>query len=688
MDRDTSTLRVAIDIGGTFTDFVVLDAQTGALRVGKVLSTPHDSVEAVITGLERLDVDLDRVRFFVHGTTVGLNAIVQGRGAEVALVTTKGFRDALEIGLMEKKEMYDLFYQRPQPLVPRRRRFELDERIDGFGRELRPVDPDEVRRLAQEIRDSGAEAVAVATLNAYVDPAHEAMIGRILQQELGDDVLVSVSHEIANEWREYERTSTTVLNAYVLPLFQRYLSVVRERLAARGLRHEVNIMKSSGGIMSAAAAAVRPIHSLLSGPVGGAVGAQALSRRDDGSGTHRLRNLVTADMGGTSFDAALIVDGAIEIDSRADAHGHPMLVPTVRVNAIGAGGGSIARVEGSTGLRVGPESAGAAPGPVCYGQGGVEPTVTDANLVLGRLDPAGVLGDAIALDVEAATRAIEERIARPLGLTVPEAAEGILRVINTKMALAIRELTVAQGLDPADFAMVAYGGAGPMHAAEICDEIGIATVIVPPAPGMFSAWGMLAADVRHDLARTSIARADDLDQAVLAAAFAQLRDEGRAALREQQVLDEETSFVHALDLRYVGQEHTLAVTVAGDVDPAELKPLFDAAYQRKYGHHAAESPVEMVSFRVAAIGSVTKPAPPELSDGAPAGATALAQRPVRFDGRFHDTPVHRRRDLGRDTALRGPLIIDDDGSTTIVPPWFDVSVDATANLVLTANRGS
>jgi N-methylhydantoinase A len=426
---------------------------------------------------------------------------------------------------------------------------------------------------------------------------------------------------------------------------------------------------------------VRPIHSLLSGPVGGAVGAQALALRDGA-----LRNLVTADMGGTSFDASLIIDGQIEIQTRAEAAGYPMLVPTVHVNAIGAGGGSIARVEGTGGLRVGPESAGAAPGPVCYGGGGSEPTVTDANLVLGRLDPGGVLGGEIALDVDGARGAIEARVGAPLGLSVEEAAEGVLRVINSKMALAIRELTVAQGLDPADFAMVAFGGAGPMHAAEICSEIGIRTVIVPPVPGMFSAWGMLAADVRHDLARTAVERAAELEPAVVEQHFAELERDGRAALEAQDVPAAAMAFTYSLDLRYVGQEHTLTVQVEPGVDPASLKARFDEAYQRKYGHHSASDPVEVVNFRVAAVGAVSKPAPPrQLAPGEGAGRP-VGSRPVYFDGAFHTTPVHRREDLGPETALQGPLIVDEDGSTTIVPPGFALAVDGFGNLVLTAKE--
>jgi N-methylhydantoinase A len=672
-------VRVAVDIGGTFTDFVVYDIGTGAVEVGKVLSSPEDSVKAVLVGLERLNVALENVEFFVHGTTVGLNVVVQGRGANIALVTTKGFRDVLEIGLMEKKEMYNLFYERPRPLVPRRARFEVDERVDGFGNVVRRPASEEVQALAAAIRATGAASVAVTTLNSYVNPENEAEVAQLLADALGEDVFISASHEIANEWREFERTSTTVLNAYVLPVFKRYLSEIRDRLAERGLPGAVNIMKSSGGIMSASSAAVRPIHSLLSGPVGGAVGAQMLGRLVG----HGLRNVVTADMGGTSFDASLIVDGAIEVETRADVAGYPLLVPTVAVNAIGAGGGSIARVEGASSLRVGPESAGATPGPVCYGLGGTEPTVTDANLVLGRLDPDGVLGDEIALDVDAAAAAITTRVAEPLGLSLHEAAEGILSVINSKMALAIRELTVAQGLDPGDFTMVAFGGAGPMHAAEICAEIGIRSALIPPVPGMFSAWGMLAADVRHDLAATVVAKATDLDRATMLQRFGELEEQGRQALLSQRVEHEAMTFTRSLDLRYVGQEHTLNVAVTDDVDPADLKQIFDDAHRRKYGHASADDGVELVNYRVAAVGLAAKPEPATLN-GAAGAAVPVAHRRVYFDGGFRETPVYVRGELGRGFAAGGPAVIEENGSTTIVPPTFAVGVDDFRNLILTA----
>jgi N-methylhydantoinase A len=473
-----------------------------------------------------------------------------------------------------------------------------------------------------------------------------------------------------------------VLNAYVLPLFQRYLSVIRERLAERGLRHEVNIMKSSGGIMSAATASVRPIHSLLSGPVGGAVGAQALARRSNGSGTSALANIVTADMGGTSFDASLILDGDIAVETRADAHGYPMLVPTVRVSAIGAGGGSIARIEGTSGLRVGPESAGAAPGPVCYGNGGTEPTVTDANLVLGRLDPAGVLGGEIALDAAAAVAAIEERIATPLGLSLHEAADGILRVINSKMALAIRELTVAQGLDPRDFTLVAFGGAGPMHAAEIALEAGISQVIFPPVPGMFSAWGMLAADIRHDLVTTAVAKAGDLDAAQVEATFTGLEAEGREVLAGQNVADEAIRYIRSLDLRYSGQEHTLDVEVPTALDPADLKELFDKAHLRQFGHMSDEDPVETVNFRVAAIGRVPKPDLKALPHAGSSQAVPVGQRDVYFDGAFVASDLYERSDIPPGATFSGPAVIDEEGATLVVPPGFDVVCDRYGNLVL------
>jgi N-methylhydantoinase A len=677
-------IRVAIDIGGTFTDFVIFDAETGELRVGKVLSSPHDPVEALIAGIERLHVDLANVEFFVHGTTVGLNAVVEERGANVGLVTTRGFRDTLEIGLMEKKEMYNLFFQRTKPLVPRRRRFEVDERVDGFANVLRPVDAADVRSVAEALREAGVESVAVVTLNAYLNSENEASIGRLLAEALGANVFVSVSHQIANEWREFERASTTVLNAYVLPVFRGYLQNVRNRLAERGLRNEVNIMKSSGGIMTSSAASTRPIHSLLSGPVGGAVGAQVLARRSIAREDGRLANVVTADMGGTSFDAALIIGGEIEVDARAEVAGYPMLVPAVRVSAIGAGGGSIARVEGSAGLRVGPESAGAAPGPACYGRGGAEPTVTDANLVLGRLGVSDVLGGEITLDADAAAAAVRTRVAEPLGLDVHEAAEGILRVINTKMALAIRELTVAQGLDPADFAMLAFGGAGPMHACEICAEIGIRTVVVPPAPGMFSAWGMLAADVRHDLSVTMVARASDVAADQIEAAFVGLEAQGREELAAQQVEREQVSYLRSIDLRYVGQEHTLSIPVESGVDPSNFKGLFDDAHRRKYGHASEHDGVEMVNLRLAAVGAVAKPEQAEAPPAGGAEPTPLAERQAYFNGALHQTPVYERSTLARGTVVRGPAVVDEEGATTIVPPNFELWVDDYANLVISS----
>lgn len=682
--RSERAVRVAIDIGGTFTDFVVFDTETASLTVGKVSSSREAAVESLLLGLERLGVDLPSVEFIVHGTTVGLNAIVEGRGANVALVTSAGFRDVLEIGLMDKSEMYDLFYERPKPLVPRRRRFEVDERIDGFGRIVRPLDEASVARVADEIADADVDSVAVVTLNSYVNDEHERAVGDELRRLLEGRAVVSTSHEIANEWREYERTSTTVLNAYVLPVFRAYLRDLGDRLAARGLPGEVHIMKSSGGIMTASAAAVRPIHSLLSGPVGGAVGARTVARRSLESGDRTFAKVVAADMGGTSFDASLVVDGEIEIDARSEVHGYPMLVPSVRVSAIGAGGGSIARVVGTGSLRVGPESAGSVPGPVCYGRGGTEPTVTDANVVLGRLGAADVLGGEITLDVDAATRAIRERVAEPLGLDVFEAADGILRVITSKMALAIRELTVEQGLDPREFALLAFGGAGPMHAVEIGSEIGIHTVVVPTAPGMFSAWGMLAADVRHDLATTTVGRAADRSGEAIEHAFLELEERGRVAVAEQGVANGRLSFVRTLDLRYAGQEHTLAVPVAAGVDPGELKDAFDDAHRQKYGHASESDEVEIVNLRVAAVGTVEKPRQPELpqADGGP--PVPSGEREVYFDGAFRPTALYDRERLTRGAAFAGPAIINEEGATTVIPPGFDVRVDEYGNLLATA----
>jgi N-methylhydantoinase A len=674
-------LRVAIDIGGTFTDFVAFDTEMASLAVGKIPSNPQAAVESLLGGLERLAVNPASIEFLVHGTTVGLNAIVEGRGANVALVTTAGFRDVLEIGLMDKKEMYDLFYERPKPLVPRRRRFEVDERIDGFGTVVRALDEADLERIVAEVVQAGSDSVAVVTLNAYVNDEHERAIGARLSKLLEGRAVVSMSHEVANEWREFERTSTTVLNAYVLPVFRAYLRDLGDRLAAQGLKGEVNIMKSSGGIMKASAAAVRPIHSLLSGPVGGAVGARTIARRSLESDDPTFAKLVAVDMGGTSFDASLIVDGEIEIDARSEVAGYPMLIPSLRVNAIGAGGGSIARVVGSSSLRVGPESAGSLPGPACYGRGGTEPTVTDANVVLGRLGSADVLGGEIALDVEAATRAVREYVAKPLELDVHEAAEGILRVITSKMALAIRELTVEQGLDPREFALLAFGGAGPMHAAEIGAEIGIRMVVVPPAPGMFSAWGMLAADVRHDLAATEVGRAGDRSGEAIERTFRELEDQGRDAVAQQGITNGNLLFVRSLDLRYVGQEHTLAVPVAVGVQPDELKSAFDAAHRQKYGHASDVDEVEIVNLRVAAVGAVERPSQPMLPAGDGSTPVPTGERDVYFDGAFRKTALYDRAGLARGVVFDGPAIVNEEGATTVIPPGFVARIDDYGNLV-------
>ncbi len=679
----SGAIRVAVDIGGTFTDFVVFDTEAGTSRVGKVLSTPEQPARAVIAGLEQMDIDLSQVEFFVHGTTVGVNAVVEGKGDPVALVTTRGFRDILEIGLMDKPDMYNIFYEKPRPLVPRRHRFEVAERVDGFGKVLQAVDAADVAAVASEIRAAGIDSIAVCTINAYANSENEVRIAELLRDEL-PGAFVTVSHEIVNQWREFERTSTTVLNAYVLSVFRDYLEALSESLSARGLGAPVHIMQSNGGVMTTEEAAQRPIRTLLSGPVGGAVGGVVIGNLASERGGFSSVNLVTADMGGTSFDAAVIVGGQVETETQTKVAGRPVLTPSVRVNAIGAGGGSIARVEGSNALRVGPDSAGAHPGPVCYGLGGVEPTVTDANLVLGRIDPEGVLGGEITLDLEAAREAIAERIAEPLGIDVHRAAEGILRVINSKMALAIRELTVAEGLDPRDFALVAFGGAGPMHAAEIALEIGINEVIFPPAPGMFSAWGMLAADLRHDLVTTLIAKADELDTAKIESIFSGLEETGRDVLAVQHVAAEDALFLRSLDVRYFGQEHTLEVEVPNDFDPANLKELFDKVHWRKYGHISTDDPAEVVNFRVTAIGKVAKP---ELKAGERAvdepDVAASATRDVFFNGAFVATSVYSRAEIPLGAVLSGPAVIDEDGATLVVPPNFRVACDVYGNLILT-----
>ncbi|MEU0569174.1 hydantoinase/oxoprolinase family protein [Nonomuraea sp. NPDC005983] len=669
------TYRVAMDIGGTFTDVVSYDEATGAVVASKAPTTPGDLAEGVFAALARVVADPADISFFVHGTTQGLNALLERTGARVLLLAGEGGRDVYQIARGNRDRMFDLRYRKPVPLIPRQDVMEVAGRLDWHGRELTPLNEDAVRRAARRARDEGFDAVAVCLLFSYADPSHEVRAGEILREELGDDVLVVLSHEVAREWREYERTSSAVLEAYTGPVVRRYLARIEQRFAERGLPVPVHVMQSSGGLVNASYAMRRPLQTLLSGPVGGTMGGVAVSRllgRD---------NAICVDMGGTSFDVSLVVDGRPDVSAEARIEGFPVLMPVVNLHTIGAGGGSIAYAEAGA-LRVGPRSAGAVPGPACYGRGGTQATVTDANVVLGRVDPAWFAGGLMTLDVEAAGTAVAT-LAEELDLDPLTLAEGICDVANAKMAQAIRTLTVERGVEPRDFALVAFGGAGAMHAVFIARELGVSEVVVPRHPGAFSAWGMLEAEVRRDLTHPYFRPQDALDGADMAARLATLEQEALDALTGQGVPQDRRRVEHFVNMRYEGQDYTLTIALRDADEPAEpefrteVAARYAEAHTSRYGHATPEAPVEFVMLRSTGFGSFPRTAGTVLE--AP-GHEASAVRDVIFDGVVHTTPVLRRTAL--DGEFSGPAIVVEETATTVIPPGCLAGVDDNGFLII------
>lgn len=674
-------IRVAIDIGGTFTDLIIFDQATGRFVLEKTPSTPSDLWEGIRAGLEKAGVDLTRTSMVVHGTTVGLNCFLEKKGAPTGLITTRGFRDVYEIGRHNRVDMYDLFYKKPEPLVPREHRLVVTERLDAQGNVLVPLHREDVVAAAEHFKRAGITAIAVCLLHAYANPVHELEVAEILA-EVYPEATVSLSHQLAREWREYERTSTTVINAYIAQRVGNYLTRVESQLAERGYRRPFFVNQSSGGIMSVDAARAKPVHTIKSGPAGGAVSAAYVGKLAG------FDNVIGFDMGGTSTDCSITWQGKIRVTVESQIERHPLMVPMVDIHSIGAGGGSIAWIDRSGALNVGPQSAGAEPGPACYGRGGVEPTVTDANLVLGRV-PNRLLGGAMELDVEAAHRAVN-RVAEPLGLDTVSAAAGILRIVNSKMAYAIRAVTVQRGLDPKDFALLAFGGAGPMHACEVAAELGIPTVIVPVAPGAFSALGMLLSDVRKDLVRTRPVRFDAADPGELEATFAEMEREARAALAKE-VPESPVRIERYVDMRYLGQEYTVRVPVPAEPMSAErlaaVRRDFDRLHNQTYGHASETEPTEIINLRVTAFGIVEPVQFSELPAGGPEPRPEAQVDTTRicFDpaAGFIECPIYDRDRLQAGNRIGGPALVTEKGATTVLIPGFTCTVDRYGNLLIT-----
>ena len=664
---------MAMDIGGTFTDFVAVEEAEGSTNSGKVLSTPANPAEGVLTGLEEFVPELHEIEFLVHGTTVGLNAFLERKGTRVLLLMTAGLRDSYSIARHDRKELYALQYRKPTRLVRRRDVLEVVERLRHDGSVETPLDEESLKPIAEKIRAERVEAVAVCLIHAFTNPEHELRVREILQREC-PGLSVTLSHEIAREWREYERASSAVLNAYIAPRVGGYLETLEEQLATRRVGATLYVMQSNGGITTARKAREQPIQTLLSGPVGGTIGGAALSRS-----TGRP-NLLCIDMGGTSFDLSLIVDGRPSVSMETELEGLPVLMSLVDIHTIGAGGGSLAWLEAG-GLRVGPQSAGADPGPACYGRGGTQPTVTDANLYLGRLDPGYFLGGRMSLDEEAARRALHS-IGPDVGLDDLAFAEGMLAIINAKMADAMRTITVKQGIDPRKYSLVAFGGAGPMHAVWLAEELEIHEVIIPWSPGTFSAWGMLQTDMRHDVVRAFYRPVAELSAADVSDVFSHLKEEGAALLEHEGVPATDCYVARSGDMRYVGQEYTVNVAIGAEIAVDGIERDFHEAHRIRYGHSTPGAPVEFVNLRLAAMGRVGQHdapfrAPAERRD------PLLGRRRVVFSGEETETAVLLRDNLRPGERHQGPLVIEEQSSTAVVPPAYDVEVDSLGNLLVT-----
>ncbi len=671
-----------MDIGGTFTDVVAYDESSGTYVAGKASTTPQDLTLGVFAALDQVVASPAEVGFTVHGTTQGLNAFLQRRGEQILLLATQGAGDIYHIARGNRLRLYDIHYRKPQPLVPRGDIVEIGGRLNYAGEELEPLDEDAIRAAARRMRDEGFGAVAVAFLFSYLNPAHELRAGEILAEEL-NGVSVSLSHRVAREWREYERTSSTVVDAYIAPVVRRYLERLETEMQGRGLGVPLHVMQSSGGIVTAQSARDLSLQTLLSGPVGGTMGGVALARLLD------RPNLICIDMGGTSFDVSLVVDGKPDVASETTFEGFPLLMSVVNIHTIGAGGGSLAYSEAG-GLRVGPQSAGADPGPASYGRGGDRPTVTDANLVLGRVDPAAFAGGRMTLDGDAAEQAVGT-LAAELGLGVVELAEGICDVINAKMAQAIRTLTVEKGIEPRDFALVAFGGAGPMHAVFLARELGIREVIVPPFPGAFSAWGMLETEIRKDFSRTYYTPLAALDHADLARTLGELESEGFTSLEDEGITRETGRVAHAVDVRYVGQEYTLTIPLMSASEPLEpdfdtaVADRFHTAHDTRFGHANPGAPVELVVVRSMALGDLGR-IDPVRQDGATGGSFPSTTAEVTFGRQPQPTAMIQRDDLPVGSEVAGPAIVSEPTATTVVPPGASLRVDPFGALIIAAGK--
>lgn len=679
--------RIGVDSGGTFTDVCLFDEETGKLDIWKVPSTPDDPsrgiTDGVSEGLASVGTTARHIAFLGHGTTVATNALIELRGVRTGLITTDGFRDLLEIGRQKRPSLYDMNAEKPEILVSRDRRLEVPERLKNDGSIDRTLDEDRLRAAIRSLSEADVKAIAVCFLYGFLNTAHEARVIEILREEL-PDVFVSASHEVAPEFREYERMSTTVVNAYLGPVMQRYIQRLQQRLQELGVLVAPQLTQSNGGVIGFDMAARLPVRTVLSGPSTGVVAAQAIGRMAG------YDNIITFDVGGTSSDVALLQGGTCKLTGEANVHGYPIKAPMLDIHTVGAGGGSIAFVDSGGLLKVGPRSAGADPGPVCYGKGNTEATVTDANIVLQTLNPIEILGGRMKVKRELAVEAVQ-RLADQLGLGLMETAQGIISVVTANMAKAIRVISVQRGHDPRDYALMAFGGAGPLHAARLAKELDISRIIVPRTPGTLCALGLLLTDLRSDFAVSRLLRLGPEAVGDVRDGFDVLEKQANTWFREEKIEAARQVAKRTADMRYVGQNYELQVAVpAGPIGEETFKALvegFEQAHLQRFGFIAEGEPIQIVTLRVEAAGTVNKAKFSRQPDAGPACEGAIiGSRPVYMDELkdFVACPVYAREKLSAGNRIEGPAIVEQMDTTTVILPDMHAIVDPYLNLILEA----
>ncbi len=671
---------VGVDIGGTFTDTIAIDEVTGEVRLSKVPSTPQNQADGFLHGLRELDIAFPLISWLVHGTTVGTNATLERNGAVCGMITTRGFRDLIELGRRERPQLFGL-YGEFQPLISRDHRIEVPERISATGEVLEELDEGAVREAALALKRMGCEALLIGFLNSYANPDHERRAGAVAARVWANPH-ITLSSDILTEFRETERLGTAAVNAYIQPLIHRYITRLKEQLRKNGVPCDLVIMQANGGVMSADTACHRAVNTVLSGPAAGVIAASYISRM---SGFH---NVITADMGGTSFDVGIIVDDKPFVSSERDlAFRVPMRIPIIDIHTIGAGGGSIAHINQAGILQVGPMSAGAVPGPVAFGRGGARPTVTDANVLLGRLSSEKLLSITGGVDVRRVREAFDSHVGKPLGIDSYEAAAAVLRVVNDSMAGAIRLVSLQRGLDPREFALFAFGGAGPLHGAALARELGIPKVIVPYVPGITCAMGCIVADVRHDFVRTIARSTKSLKEAEVRATLLEQRAAGEVLLQEEKVPVDSVVVVHEADMQYEGQTSTLRVHLDADrLNVAALEGRLRQSYLDRYGIDLAQFRAKLINLRTSVIGirpqlDLQRVIAAKHRSGTVEQAR-LGEREVWFDGGLRSTPIYDRDALPAGVGIDGPAILNQMDTTTVVEPDSTMTVDTYGNLII------